>query len=129
MRVYYFFGKYKQKVRPKVYAGPSFGFKISENNKLESNDELTKSTLASLGENNLPNPEFNTFDLGIQVGAGANITLGKAMWLNADINYYQGFLDAMKNNEHPYIMENGTNWNQNLRIQVGLLFGLGRLKK
>jgi len=102
---------------------------LRQNNKLEGNDEYTVEQINSFGEDAYPNPEFNTFDLGLQVGAGANITLGKAVWLNADINYYQGFLDAMKDSEHPYTMKNGTNWNQNLRLQVGVLFGLGRLKK
>lgn len=129
LRVYYFFGKYKQKVRPKVYAGPSFGLKLSENNKLEGNDDYTATWINSGSADVLPNPEFNTFDIGLQVGAGANITLGKAIWLNADINYYQGFWDAMKNSEISSIRSNGTNWNQNLRLQVGVLFGLGRLKK
>ncbi|HET8572300.1 MAG TPA: porin family protein [Edaphocola sp.] len=129
LRAYYFFGRYKQKVRPKVYAGPSLGFKVSESNKLEANDDFSESQIKDRGEAAYPNPEFNTFDLGVQVGAGANITLGKAIWLNADINYYQGFLDAMKNTDLFYTSENGTNWNQNLRIQVGVLFGLGRLKK
>lgn len=129
LRVYYFFGKYKQKVRPKVYAGPSFGFKLAGNNKLKGNDDITKNWINGGSKDAFPNPEFNTFDLGLQVGAGANITLGKAVWLNADINYYQGFLDAMKDKEHPNTMKNGTNWNQNLRLQVGVLFGLGRLKK
>jgi len=137
LRVYYFFGQYKQKVRPKVYAGPSFGFKLAENNKLEGNDDYTKTWISSAGEKSFPNPEFNTFDLGLQVGVGANITLGKAVWLNADINYYQGFLDAMTNTDIHFtnqngtevILQNGTNWNQNLRLQVGVLFGLGRLKK
>lgn len=129
LRVYYFFGQYKQKVRPKVYAGPSFGFKISGSNQLEGNDVFSSDAIQMLGEKAFPNPEFNTFDLGLQVGAGANITLGKAVWLNADINYYQGFLDALKNSNLSTTMPNGTNWNQNLRLQVGVLFGLGRLKK
>lgn len=122
LRVYYFFGQYQQKVRPKVYLGPSFGFKIAEKNELEGNNEATKELLKH-NSTPLSDNEINGFDAGLQAGAGVNITLSKAIWLNVDANYYQGFLDVLKDES------TGTNWNQHLRLQVGVLFGLGSLSK
>lgn len=127
LRVYYFFGQYKQKVRPKVYAGPSFGFNVGNNIKREAGDNAIQSMV-----DGAPKADFNAFDLGLQIGAGANITLGKAVWLNLDLNYYQGFLDAVKDPKHVTFYDDiktGTNLNNHLRLEVGVLFGLGKLRK
>lgn len=128
LRVYYFFGKYQQKVRPKVYLGPSFGFKIADNYKYEGNNDATDMMLSVF---NPGQPvDFNSFDLGIQAGVGVNITLAKAMWLNVDLNYYQGLLDAASDNDNNiFSFESGSNLNQSLRLQVGVLFGLGKMAK
>jgi outer membrane protein W len=125
LRAYYFFGKYKQTVRPKVYAGPSFAFKVTDDIKHSGNNAMSQ-----LIADETPVAEFNSFDLGIQVGAGVNITLAKAMWLNIDLNYYQGVLDAVKDPEAKANFDDiktGSNLNQNLRLQVGVLFGLGKI--
>lgn len=115
LRAYYFFGQFQDKVRPKVYLGPSFGIRTMENS------ELT--TLS--GAEVLPAKmhEFNTFDFGLQAGVGANVTLGKSTWLNLDLNYYQGLADAL--NDNMPTLSSGYNMNQKLALQVGLLFGLG----
>jgi hypothetical protein len=127
LRVYYFFGKYQQTVRPKVYLGPSFGFKIADDFKYEGNNEVTNIMLAVF-DSDQP-LEYNSFDLGIQAGVGVNITLAKAMWLNVDLNYYQGLLDATADNSGVFSFDTGSNLNQNLRFQVGVLFGLGKVAK
>lgn len=128
LRAYYFFGKYQQKIRPKVYLGPSFGFKISDKEKFEGNNEISRELLA--GGDNTSGMDFKTFDLGIQAGVGVNITLAKAMWLNLDLNYTQGVLDALENNDDADPdFDSGSNLNQNLRLQVGVLFGLGKVAK
>ncbi|HET8573931.1 MAG TPA: porin family protein [Edaphocola sp.] len=122
LRVYYFFGQYRQKVRPKVYAGPSLGFNVGNKVKREADNGLMQ-----MIADNAPVADFNAFDLGLQAGAGVNITLGKAIWLNLDLNYYQGFLDAVKDPEHVANFDDvktGTNLNNHLRLQAGLLFGL-----
>jgi len=127
LRVYYFFGQYKQKVRPKVYAGPSFGFNMGNKISRSADGDLMQ-TIAD----GAPAADFNAFDLGLQVGAGANITLGKALWLNLDLNYYQGFLDAVKDPGHvPNYddIKTGSNLNNHLRLEVGLLFGIGKMLK
>ena len=61
---------------------------------------------------------FRMFDAGVNAGAGVNIRLMKATWLNLDIGYYQGLTDAVREAAGNY------NTNQNLGINAGVLFGL-----
>jgi len=107
LKATYFFGDYGDKIRPKIYAGPSLGFKVGE--RYDADDESLKPS-----EN-----VFNFFDLGVQAGVGANFRVGRRTWLNADISYYQGVLDAIKDDA-----DDGYNTNQNVRLNVGLLFAL-----
>ena len=44
------------------------------------------------------------------------------MWLDADITYYQGFLDATDNDKFG---DTESNLNGNVGINLGLAFGLG----
>lgn len=115
LRVYYFFGKYDSNVRPKIYLGPTFGFKVDEvaymNGSRMSNTDVM--TVYSMN-----NDMFNSFDVGLNTGAGVNVRLMKATWLNMDLGYNLGFLDAVDDAAGNY------NMNQNLRVNVGLLFGL-----
>ena len=104
-KLYYFFGEYGALVRPKIYAGPSVAYKIDER--------------VSLNEENLSNEEtgndiFNDADLGLTAGAGVNIKIANRTWLNLDGSYYHGLID---------VTDNG-NANRNLKINVGVLFGL-----
>ena len=122
LRAYYFFGQYKQKIRPKIYAGPSFGVKIMDDQKIEAISGTTMPILTDLDHVS----NFNTFDLGLQAGVGLNVTLSRAIWLNLDLNYYQGLLDAIDDNA---VYKTGYNMNQSLGLQVGVLFGLGKMSK
>lgn len=110
IRAYYFFGDLKSIVRPKVYLGPQFGLKLTET------DHMTSPFTETTVYNNTGN--FRTFDAGINAGAGVNIRLMKATWLNLDLGYYQGVLDVVKDPADNY------NTNQNLGINAGVLFGL-----
>jgi len=128
LKVYYFFGGYKQKVRPKVYLGPSFGFKIMDDYKYEGNNDMSDALLTMTHPG--PLVDFKTFDFGLQAGAGVNITLSRALWLNLDINYYQGLLDAADDVDNSvFSTHSGYNMNQHLRFQAGVLFGLGKSGK
>lgn len=109
LRAYYFFGDYRNIVRPKVYLGPSFGLKLSESDNVSNGSE-----------NSLANTTgtFRTFDFGINAGAGVNIKLAKAMWLNMDLGYTQGLVDVLKDPHDNY------NVSHNLDFNAGLLFGI-----
>lgn len=106
MKAYYFFGNYGSTVRPKVYLGPSVGVKIDEASRA-GNGDLVREKPAMV----------NAFDLGLQAGAGVNIRIAKKTWLNLDLGYYQGLLDALDDGAGRY------NTNQNLRLNAGVLFG------
>jgi len=110
IRGYYFFGDYRNTIRPKVYLGPSFGLKLGEND-----DNINSTGDHTMAMNT---GTFRTFDLGINAGAGVNIKLAKATWLNLDLGYTQGVLDVVKDRADNY------NVNHNLDLSVGVLFGI-----
>lgn len=110
LRAYYFFGDYRNTVRPKVYLGPTLGLKLGEN------DDMSGRASEAMAYNNTGT--FKTFDLGINIGTGVNIKLAKAIWLNLDLVYNQGLLDAVDDPAGNY------NTNMNLGFNAGLLFGL-----
>lgn len=110
LRAYYFFGDYKNTVRPKVYLGPSFAAKLSENDYMANRF----SDVAAYNNTGTIRP----FDIGINAGAGLNFKLAHATWLNLDLGYTQGLLDVVDDPAKHY------NTNQNLAVNAGILFGL-----
>jgi hypothetical protein len=110
LRAYYFFGDAKKTVRPKVYLGPSLAVKLSENDNMPARN--------SDNFINRNSGEFNPFDLGINAGGGVNIKMARSIWLNLDVAYTQGLLDAVNDQAGNY------NTNMNFGFGAGLLFGL-----
>ncbi len=94
LKAVYFFRKYENDFRPKISLGPTFGFLTEQIN----------STGAK------------SFDFGATAALGFHYRLVRAIWLTADVNYYQGFID---------IYDRGTEkeLNGNLRLDLGLSFG------
>ena len=110
LRGYYFFGDYKNVVRPKIFLGPEMGLKLGEQNSFNypaGEYTLTQRT-----------GSFRTLDFGLNGGIGLNVKLMRAMWLNIDMGYYQGLTDVIKDPAAQY------NVNHNLGGNVGLLFGI-----
>lgn len=111
MHIVYFFGEYGHRIRPKVFAGPTLGLKLDEKQWYSNNYN---------GEGTMSNTDmFRTFDIGINVGTGANFRIARKTWLNADIAYTHGLMDAIRddvNGDH--------NANRNLRGTVGIMWGL-----
>jgi outer membrane protein W len=105
LQVTYFFGKFGDRVRPKVYAGPSVAVRVAEQ-QFYDGDDL-----------NLDEDLFSRADFGITAGVGANFRLSRLTWLNVDAGYYHGFVDVIPN-------ANDFNGNRNLRLNVGLMWGL-----
>lgn len=113
MNAVYFFGKYGDHIRPKIYAGPSLALKLDEK-RYYSEQEPTP------GEGTMSNTDmFRTFDVGINAGVGANIRMARKMWFNIDAGYYHGLLDAVQNDPNQ-----DYNANRNLRLNLGLMWGL-----
>jgi hypothetical protein len=94
IKAIYFFNTYEKDLRPKITLGPCLGFLVNERNSLDA----------------------SSFDLGANISAGVNYRLMRAVWLSADVNYYQGFLDVNTLNSQ-------NEFNGNVRINLGLSFG------
>ncbi|WP_018613765.1 porin family protein [Segetibacter koreensis] len=100
LKAIYFFNNYGNQFRPKIFAGPSFGFLSSA----KTNGVNVKSL-------------YNSSDVGITAGAGFNYRLVKNSWFTADINYLHGLSDVTKD-------ASIKNHNRNLQLNVGVNFGL-----
>ncbi len=90
----YFFRTYEHDFRPKVTLGPSIGFLTNEIN--------------SVGAKSV--------DFGANASLGFNYRLVRAIWLTADVNYYQGFVDI-------YDQTAKKELNGNIRFDLGVSFG------
>lgn len=98
LKAIYFFNNYEDPLRPKIFAGPSFGF------------------LSSAKMNNVDVKDaFNSSDFGITAGVGFNYRLVKNSFFSADLNYLHGISDVGKV---------GDNHNRNIIVNVGVNFGL-----
>lgn len=100
LKAIYFFNDYGDKLRPKIFAGPSFGFLSSA----KANDVDVKNS-------------FNSSDVGLTAGVGFNYRLSKDTWFNGDLNYLHGLSDVTKSAAVK-------NQNRNLGLNVGVNFGL-----
>jgi hypothetical protein len=111
LHLIYFFGDFGDRVRPKIYIGPSLAFKVDETRKYT--DPLMEAALAN-------REVFEDFDIGLTAGLGANVRLSRLTWLNLDLGYYNGLVDVM----NVPTTGDGFNGNRNLRLNVGLMWGL-----
>lgn len=100
LKAIYFFNDYGNALRPKIFAGPSFGFLSSA----KANGADVKN-------------QFNSSDIGITGGVGLNYRLAQKTWFNADISYLNGLSNITKN-------ASSKNYNRNLQLNVGVNFGL-----
>jgi hypothetical protein len=110
LKATYFFGDFGDKVRPKVYAGPSFGFLLGGETKY-SNASLTTKT----------DQVLQGFDWGLIAGAGLNYRIKRNTWLNFDLAYTNGLKDVTE--------AAGYHANRNITMNVGVTFPLGTLTK
>lgn len=113
LKTIYFFGKNGQKLRPKLYAGPSFGFLLSAKTKFDGQG------LGS-SETDLKD-SFKGFDFGLLIGAGFNYQISKVTSLNLDLGYTNGFMNVYKDNF------SSSACNRNLSLNVGVAFPIGKI--
>jgi hypothetical protein len=114
LHVIYFFGNYGDRVRPKIYAGPSFAARVDEVH-YYTDDQMRPAEGSPEASH-----QFNTFDAGLTAGIGANIRLSLLSWLNFDVGYYNGLVDVVDGVN----ANNGFNGNRDLRLNVGVMWGL-----
>lgn len=110
VKLIYFLGKSDDVVRPKISAGPSFGFLTSASSATTVSGVKVKTDITD---------DIKNFDFGVTAAAGLNFKLAPRTWLNTDLAYYQGLTDITKNN-------NSTQRNGNVGVNVGLLIGVGK---
>lgn len=110
VRAYYFFGKRNDWVRPNLYLGPSFGLKMAEYYTVSNVYYETYMAHNS--------SYFRTLDAGINGGAGLNFRLTGKMWLDVDLGFYQGLVDAVKDPDNTF------NPNHDVDLNLGLLFNI-----
>jgi opacity protein-like surface antigen len=103
----FFFGKYGNPVRPKVFLGPNLNFLVGARDKDGNNLN---------GDSN--NRLYSPFDLGLTFGAGINFRLVNKIWLNLDARYGLGLLDVSR-------LDNINVKNHNWGINAGVSFPLG----
>jgi len=106
LKAIYFFNDYGDKVRPKVYVGPSFGFLTGGKTEIVVGNAST--TVDS-------KDYYKSFDFGVTAGAGVNVRLVKNTWFNADLSYLHGISEIIKDSDAH---------NRNLQVNVGVNFGL-----
>ena len=107
----FFFGRFGDKLRPKVFLGPSLNFLVGARDKNGNNIN---------GDAN--NRIYNPFDLGLTFGGGLNYRLQRKIWLNLDVRYGLGLLDVARNDTQNV---KNNNWGFN----AGLSFPLGTYDK
>lgn len=110
LKAIYFFGKQGDVVRPKISAGPTFGFLTDANTTSSADGAKVKTDISN---------DIRNFDFGVNAAAGLNIKVAQRTWLNTDLAYYQGLTDITKNTSN-------TRRNGNVGVNVGLLVGLGK---
>jgi opacity protein-like surface antigen len=99
----YFFMDYKSNVRPKLYAGPTLGFKVGESYIINDNKVNNATEM------------FKPMDFGFTFGGGANFKLSQRIWLNLDASFFTTVMPTTETGDH---------FGQNARINVGVLFGI-----
>lgn len=108
LKVIYFFGKEKSIIHPYINAGPSFGVLMPTQSILNSNDVKTVFNTKQV---------INNFDAGINAAAGLNVKLTPKIFLNANLAYYCGIRDVIKNDVYK-------NYNENLQFNLGVQIAL-----
>ncbi|MBO9570592.1 MAG: PorT family protein [Chitinophagaceae bacterium] len=107
----YFFGKFGDKIRPKISLGPSFGFLVGGKTKTFQNGEKSVEIKSS--------DIYTGVDFGATVAGGLNVRIAPYTWLNADLSYYLGLSN---------VAETGDIKNRNIGINIGVTFPLATLR-
>lgn len=114
LKAIWFFGKYGQKVRPKIHLGPSLGFLVG------ANDKIVNTTNGNIVSDRKSDDDYHNFDIGVLAGIGFNYRLVKNTWFTTDLNYYTGFKDISQN------PGTAKHINNNLALNIGVNWGIGK---
>lgn len=98
---YWFFRKNEDTFRPKIFLGPSFGFLLDSDFKVNGDEVDIEDG-------------YNKFDLGLMAGLGFNARIAEGIWFNFDAGYTYGLLD---------VSDTADGKNRNIGVTGGVLFG------
>jgi outer membrane protein W len=112
LKAFYFFGEYGDRLRPKLYIGPSVGFFLGGNQKIKTTAGNNSNTIKTDSKDYL-----KSIDFGFVAGGGINYRLQKSTWLNVDLVYNNGLIDISEGNSY--------NASRNLGISAGVTFPMG----
>jgi len=104
----YYFGQLEDDFRPKIFAGPSLAFLVGGETQTLVGENIVKVNSKDF---------YESFDVGLQAGAGFNYRLAELTWLNFDVAYTHGFLPVVKGNSS-YEPRNRL-----LNLNLGVAFG------
>ncbi len=107
MKFQYFFGQLEDDFRPKLFAGPSFAILMG------GKTEVRNGVTTEVDSKDL----YGGFDVGLQGGAGFNYRLAEMTWLNFDVAYTHGLLDAAGDKG------SSTAKNRLFNVNLGVAFG------
>ena len=118
LKAIYFFNDYKDKLRPKIFAGPSLGFLSSA--KINNNPGVSDFDIK---------PYTESIDIALFGGVGLNYRMADKTWLNVDVTYTNGIKDIIQENQSvnsPFFGRPASDktTTRNAMINVGVLFGL-----
>ena len=105
LKLMYFFGKEKSIIHPYINAGPSIGVLLPTQSILNSNDVKTSFDTKAV---------INKYDVGINAAAGLNVSLAPKITLKADVGYYCGLQDVVKNDDKK-------TYNENVQLNIGIM--------
>lgn len=116
LKAIFFFGRYGQKVRPKIHIGPSIGLLIG------ANDKILNTANGSVLVDKKSTDDYHNLDVGLNGGIGFNYRLVKNTWFTTDLNYYSGFTGTRKtsNTSLPRYINN------NIALNIGVNWGIGK---
>jgi len=108
MKFQYFFGELSESFRPKLFAGPSFAILMGGKTEVRNGSGTTEIDSKDV---------YGGFDVGLQGGAGFNYRLAETTWLNFDVAYTHGLLDAAGDKG------SSTAKNRLFNVNLGVAFG------
>jgi Outer membrane protein beta-barrel domain len=115
MQGIYFFGKLGDRVRPKIFLGPTIGVFVGGKTRVEDKESNIESVSSS-------DNVFSSLDAGINTGGGINFRIAKNIWLDTDVTYYHGLIDVFENANGPDVR------NRSLSFNLGVTFPLLTVK-
>lgn len=108
LKFQYFFGNLGERIRPKIFVGPSFAFLIGGKSDVGIGDQTVDSK-----------DVYEKFDVGLFGGAGFNYRLAERTWLNFDLAYTHGMLEVLGDKGISDAK------NRMVNLNVGVAFGIG----